>query len=363
MYEYHKIVVLQGIKAMSTKKKIFIAGLGIALIGLLLFAVMVYRNRTAINFAKETIVLETNTSSRLRVKEAKGKVTWSSADESIASISDKGILQTRNVGEVAITAKYNGEENTRTITVREPMRWYAHRGFSGEYPENTMPALTGALEAGFNGVEIDVFEASNGEILVFHDKTTERLCGKEGSIYDITVDNRKDFWITAGSNIGKYRSESKRLYIPTLDEAVEAMAKEGATMYIHIKGRNNVTDVGIDRVAEVLRKHDMVDKSIIICGKGSLLKKFGERGLNTGLSLDSKTLNNTSVEDKLEEGIKSGSKTFIIFHPSDVTPEIVERCKQEGITLGAYRVKKRKQATEMHNLGVEFVFCDYAFFK
>ena len=36
------------------------------------------------------------------------------------------------------------------------MKNFAHRGFSGKYPENTMLAFRKALECGADGIEMDV---------------------------------------------------------------------------------------------------------------------------------------------------------------------------------------------------------------
>ena len=36
------------------------------------------------------------------------------------------------------------------------MKNFAHRGFSGRYPENTMLAFRKALECGADGIEMDV---------------------------------------------------------------------------------------------------------------------------------------------------------------------------------------------------------------
>ena len=36
------------------------------------------------------------------------------------------------------------------------MKIFAHRGFSGEYPENTMLAFRKAYETGCDGIELDV---------------------------------------------------------------------------------------------------------------------------------------------------------------------------------------------------------------
>ena len=40
----------------------------------------------------------------------------------------------------------------------------AHRGFSSQYPENTMLAFRKAVEAGCDGIELDVHLSKDGEI-------------------------------------------------------------------------------------------------------------------------------------------------------------------------------------------------------
>ena len=46
------------------------------------------------------------------------------------------------------------------------MKNFAHRGFSGKYPENTMLAFRKALECGADGIEMDVQLTKDGEIVV-----------------------------------------------------------------------------------------------------------------------------------------------------------------------------------------------------
>ena len=41
------------------------------------------------------------------------------------------------------------------------MKVLAHRGFSGNYPENTMLAFRKAIEAGADGIELDIHEGAN----------------------------------------------------------------------------------------------------------------------------------------------------------------------------------------------------------
>ena len=58
-------------------------------------------------------------------------------------------------------------------------RAFAHRGLhsaDGAVPENTLAAFRAAAEAGY-GIELDVRLSRDGQVVVFHDDTLERLCG------------------------------------------------------------------------------------------------------------------------------------------------------------------------------------------
>lgn len=56
-----------------------------------------------------------------------------------------------------------------------------HRGFSAEYPENTLLAVREASETA-DWLEIDVHWCGSGEIVVFHDETLDRLTDGSGAV-------------------------------------------------------------------------------------------------------------------------------------------------------------------------------------
>lgn len=55
-----------------------------------------------------------------------------------------------------------------------PMR-FAHRGLAQAAPENTVGAFQAAVDAGFEGMEIDVQLSGDGEIIVAHDDNFTRM--------------------------------------------------------------------------------------------------------------------------------------------------------------------------------------------
>jgi len=57
-----------------------------------------------------------------------------------------------------------------------------HRGAMGHETENTEASVKKALELGVDMIEIDVFNVSSGETVVFHDETLDRLSNAGGKI-------------------------------------------------------------------------------------------------------------------------------------------------------------------------------------
>lgn len=84
---------------------------------------------------------------------------------------------------------------------------YAHRGLhdnSGDAPENSMAAFQKAVKAGY-GIELDVQLTKDKVPVVFHDFTLERVCGKEGKVYDYTWEELKEFKLfESGETIPKF---------------------------------------------------------------------------------------------------------------------------------------------------------------
>ena len=65
---------------------------------------------------------------------------------------------------------------------------WAHRGTSSEAPENTLPAFELAISQGADGFELDVQRTADGELLVCHDETIDRMSGASGAVVGLTLD-------------------------------------------------------------------------------------------------------------------------------------------------------------------------------
>lgn len=106
----------------------------------------------------------------------------------------------------------------------------AHRGFKGNYPENTMLAFSKAIDAGADGIELDVHLTKDGEVVIIHDETLDRTTDGIGNVKDHTLKELKQYDASAEFT-GKYgRNE-----IPTLQEYFSLAADTDIITNIELK--------------------------------------------------------------------------------------------------------------------------------
>lgn len=70
---------------------------------------------------------------------------------------------------------------------------WAHRGASAYAPENTLEAFRLAAEQKADGVELDVQLSKDGELVVIHDETIDRVSNGSGYVRDYTLEELKRF--------------------------------------------------------------------------------------------------------------------------------------------------------------------------
>lgn len=109
----------------------------------------------------------------------------------------------------------------------------AHRGWQRRYPENTLPAIKGALDAGARYVEVDVQLSNDGVPVLFHDRTLRRICRQRGAIHHYSAAQLATF-----SAYEPERFDDRYLgtAIPTVDALVELLLQyHDAYLFLEIK--------------------------------------------------------------------------------------------------------------------------------
>lgn len=105
----------------------------------------------------------------------------------------------------------------------------AHRGASGEAPENTVAALKLAWELGVESSEIDIRLTRDRAVVLLHDATTARTGGLDRPIEALTLEEARQLDV-GGWKDARYAGER----IPTLGEALDA-TPPGRMLFVEIK--------------------------------------------------------------------------------------------------------------------------------
>jgi glycerophosphoryl diester phosphodiesterase len=106
----------------------------------------------------------------------------------------------------------------------------AHRGDHTAAPENTLKAFQDAIATGVDFVEVDVRSSKDGELVVMHDATVNRMTEARGKVEEFTLQELKKLTVA-----DKQRPELGKHSVPTFAEVLD-VCKGKMGIYIDFKG-------------------------------------------------------------------------------------------------------------------------------
>ncbi len=109
-------------------------------------------------------------------------------------------------------------------------RVFAHRGLSASYPENTILAFGKALDAGCEGIELDVQLTRDGELVIIHDESIDRTTDGKGKVRDFSFEELRRF-DASGRFAGSHGFNS----IPCLSEYFDLVKDRSVITNIELK--------------------------------------------------------------------------------------------------------------------------------
>lgn len=114
----------------------------------------------------------------------------------------------------------------------------AHRGASGNHPENTMAAIRGALALGVDSIELDVQRSRDGALVLIHDTTLTRTTDAKRLYPRRSPWNVADFdfdelqRLDAGAWKGRFFAGER---IPTLEQAINEVRTSSTGLLLELK--------------------------------------------------------------------------------------------------------------------------------
>ena len=221
----------------------------------------------------------------------------------------------------------------------------AHRGFSGVYPQNTIPAFEGAAEADFWGVECDIHTTRDGKWIVIHDDEISKLTNGEGLVKDFTLDELKDIQMDSGNGIRKYGT----LPIPTLEEYLQVCVNDGEIVpVIEIK---NCDTKYLPSLKRIVSEFDLSERVVFISFNADFLKEYRKLDKNATILF---LKHNPTIEDidmciEQNFGINFYFKDLIKCHKA------IKYARENNVPIGAWTVDNTIYADVMALFGAEFI--------
>jgi glycerophosphoryl diester phosphodiesterase len=235
--------------------------------------------------------------------------------------------------------------------IRRPLL-IGHRGYPARYPENTLAAFTGAMDAGCDMIELDVTLTRDRRVVVIHDDTLDRTTNGSGPVRDRTVEEMRT--LDAGSWFAP-RFAAER--VPLLDEVIALTA--GRCM-LNIEIKESAFEEGYPpdaiehQVAELVKTGGAMDRVIVSSFDRRILERLARMPAPPALAFIS-----DAGADPEVMGVLRTIKAFS-WHPrrTVLTREQVERVHAEGMKIYPWTINTRSEADALLQLGVDGLICN-----
>lgn len=230
------------------------------------------------------------------------------------------------------------------------MKVYAHRGYSGRYPENTMLAFKKAWETGCCGIELDVQLTKDGEVVVIHDEKIDRTTDGTGAVKDYTLAEIKKFNASAAWN-GKHPVTE----IPSFDEYCRWVKDTDLVTNVEIKSGVYYYEELEEKTLAIVRKYGLEKKIIFSSFNHSsitLLRRLAPE-IPCGALVEYDDLGNP--------GYYCEKFDFQYYHPGmkALTEEMVVSCREHNIPLNVWTINDMGDLEQLYEWGCEGAITNY----
>lgn len=212
---------------------------------------------------------------------------------------------------------------------------FAHRGVHYKERENTLASFAAAVVLGVDGVELDVRETLDGELVVHHDPAADGLI------------------------ISQTNARNLPSYIPSLADAVNVLV--GLTINVEIKNSRTPTEPTYDETGDVARRvvtalHDVgrTERFIITCfdlATCAIVRSF-DRDINVGWLVWDVDLGSAFVQAHVL-GLNAVNPHFSL-----VTNEAMRKANELQLDVNVWTVNASSDIAAMANLEVASVITD-----
>lgn len=222
----------------------------------------------------------------------------------------------------------------------------AHRGASGECPENTLTAFERALELEADMIETDLHLTRDGVVVIHHDASLARL-GSRGEIRDHTAAE-----LTA---LDAARGAGPVERIPTLLDLLDRFG-ERMEFNLELKVGESAPYDGIEaQVVAMVESRGLLPRMLFSCFEDAVLVRLREASAQARLAVLVSARKPARV---LERAARVGAEA-INPHVSLVDRRFVEAAHGAGLRVYPYTANEEREMKRLLDCGVDGVITNY----
>lgn len=234
----------------------------------------------------------------------------------------------------------------------------AHRGCSSAAPENTLEAFQRALDLGVEGIELDVHQTADNQLVVIHDATLNRTTSGRGYVNDYSLSELKK--LDAGT---WFNPAFTGLRIPTLEEVL-ILVNGRCTVFIEIKqGRKPYPGIE-ERVLACVHQTNMQEKVFIHSFEKDTLHRLHRVNAQIPIYLDLffPPLLGKLFLDRIvlrSSIMQYDSLCGVSINHHALTAGLVRKVHERGLEVLAWTVNKPQDIQRMRACGVDAIISNF----
>ena len=229
-----------------------------------------------------------------------------------------------------------------------PLVKVAHRGASGNFPENTRLAFLKAIEAQADMIEMDCQLSRDGHIVVFHDERLKRTAGVGGTVRSKSLEQLKQL------DVGKWKKKSfKGEPVLTLEESLAIIAGK-ADLCLDIKQYDSQPGIEI-KLLFILSHYDYLDQTIFSSFDYPCLERVREFAPEARIGL---IYGRGVKEDPFAAAEQLGARSIHV-QKEVATRPFLDKAWEAGLDVLVWTVNNLSDMEKFAALGVQGIISDY----
>lgn len=223
-----------------------------------------------------------------------------------------------------------------------------HRGDRSTAPENTLPALKGALDGPMVYVETDIRLSADGVPVLIHDDTVDRTTNGRGNVSELTLAELQE--LDAGS---WYSQAFAGLRIPTLESFLVLLAESNKKAMLELKGA--WAEESLAAVDSLVESHGLAHRVVLASFNVDTLA-----ALQTAVPELPRMVIIRDLPKEPVTLIREFEAIGVVTSPPSVEadPTVVDRIHKAGFGILLYTLNKEQSWQSALSLGVDGIITD-----